>query len=664
MRYHLHRHGCPRKFSCDEIRAALFNLVEGIAMLIRFLTLVLLLISSTVFAAEPIALRAGRLTMIFEPDQAMLRYVRLGNHLVLQGISAPVRNQFWGTVPPAVDNVRLKQDNNGFTLDFDVTCRQREIDFSWHGKITGSAEEQIIFTFDGVARSEFLRNRIGFCVLHAAESAGARCTVETVSGGTVRGNFPKWIAPHQPFQNIRTVSHEVAPGVRAKVRMEGDTFEMEDQRNWTDASFKTYCTPLAIPYPVKVEEGTKISQRIELSLEGAEKLADPPNTSPGEVLLEVTTAVHRMPGIGLRVSSQVETLTESELARLRELRLDHLRIDVWPAERSVGPKLRHAAEQAAQLDVKLVVGLHLSQSESPGQELQNLSAVLKEIRQPATWLLISANESQVRAARSFLTQTGQKGRIGRGEDTNFTELNRNRPDPSTTDLVSYGLNPQIHAFDNTSMVETLAIQGETVRSAHQFLGERPLLISPITLRPQAVNQAPKDGELPPQVDPRQTSLFAAGWTIGSVKYLAEAGANNLTYYETVGWLGIMEAASGTPLPEKFPSQPGQVFPVYHVLKELGPLAGGKVYETISTNPLSVIGLFISKDKSDCMLVANLTSDHQNVKVSAVDREFEIQRLDAQHPVFKASADVFPKRDSQQRRVLSLPPYGIVLLKAR
>ena len=32
----------------------------------------------------------------------------------------------------------------------------------------------------------------------------------------------------------------------------GETFEMEDQRNWTDASFKTYCTPLSLPYPIKI----------------------------------------------------------------------------------------------------------------------------------------------------------------------------------------------------------------------------------------------------------------------------------------------------------------------------------------------------------------------------------------------------------------------------
>ena len=36
------------------------------------------------------------------------------------------------------------------------------------------------------------------------------------------------------------------------------------------------------------------------------------------------------------------------------------------------------------------------------------------------------------------------------------------------------------------------------------------------------------GELPPQVDVRQMSLFGAGWTLGSLKYLAESGVSSAT----------------------------------------------------------------------------------------------------------------------------------------
>ena len=150
------------------------------------------------------------------------------------------------------------------------------------------------------------------------------------------------------------------------------------------------------------------------------------------------------------------------------------------------------------------------------------------------------------------------------------------------DLVCYSINPQVHAFDNASLAETLAAQAVTVASARQFAGALPLAITPITLRPRfnpnatAPEPAPAPGELPRQVDVRQMSLFGAGWTAGSLKYLCASGAASLTYYETSGWRGVMELASGAPLPERFRSLPGGVFPLYHVLADIGEFAGGEI----------------------------------------------------------------------------------------
>ena len=52
--------------------------------------------------------------------------------------------------------------------------------------------------------------------------------------------------------------------MKADVRMEGDTFEMEDHRNWTDASFKTYVRPLALPWPYTLPKGETFKQSVTL----------------------------------------------------------------------------------------------------------------------------------------------------------------------------------------------------------------------------------------------------------------------------------------------------------------------------------------------------------------------------------------------------------------
>ena len=71
----------------------------------------------------------------------------------------------------------------------------------------------------------------------------------------LEASFPLAISPDQPFSQMRALTHEVAPGLHATVRMTGETFESEDHRNWSDASFKHYCTPISLPFPVTVSPG-------------------------------------------------------------------------------------------------------------------------------------------------------------------------------------------------------------------------------------------------------------------------------------------------------------------------------------------------------------------------------------------------------------------------
>ena len=68
---------------------------------------------------------------------------------------------------------------------------------------------------------------------------------------------------------LRAITHEFLPGLKVNCRMEGDTFEMEDQRNWTDASYKTYVRPLALPWPYLIAKGETIDQTVILTVSGA-----------------------------------------------------------------------------------------------------------------------------------------------------------------------------------------------------------------------------------------------------------------------------------------------------------------------------------------------------------------------------------------------------------
>ncbi len=183
-----------------------------------------------------------------------------------------------------------------------------------------------------------------------------------------------------------------------------------------------------------------------------------------------------------------------------------------------------------------------------------------------------------------------------GTDADFCELNVNRPSPGVANWICYSINPETHADDNDSIMETLEAQPQTVESARQVAGSSPIAVSAVTLKPRfnpyaiVAEALPEPGELPRQVDLRQASLFAAAWTLGSIAQLARAGAHSITYYETTGWRGIMPSSAERPPALDWPRERGSVYPVYHVLADVRELAAGRFLAVDSSQPQKVLGL--------------------------------------------------------------------------
>jgi hypothetical protein len=621
-------------------------------------------------------LRAGPLTAFFE--EGGLRYIRLGEREVLRRIYIAVRDQNWGTVPTIISNLRVEQAVDSFEISYDAENKQGEVDFAWTGRITGNAEGKIEFSMDGKARSTFLRNRIGFNVLHSMrECAGQECEVEKVDGSVTRSEFPRFVSPQQPFRDMRAISHQALHDVWAEVRFTGDVFETEDQRNWTDASYKTYCTPLSLPFPVEVKVGTRISQSVSLSLKG--RIPRVQSESP-KGLVTVSSRDMRpmqLPRLGVGVASHGQPLSGKEVARLRALNLAHLRVDLKLSDPKYESDLRRAVMEARALEVPLEVALILS--DDADKELVGLRARVEEIKPDVrTWLVFeiaekSTSKKWVDLARRQLADYNPQARFGAGANAYFAELNRGRPGPDWVDLVSYSISPQVHAFDNASLVESLEAQASTVESARQFLGGIPIAVSPVTLKPRFNPNAtgpepePAPGELPSQVDVRQMSLFGAGWTLGSIKYLAESGAASVTYYETTGWRGVMEREQGSMLPEKFRSLPGAVFPLYHVLADVGEFAAGGAAISASSAPLRVEGLVLHQGERTRILLANFEPEPQQVRVfcTSLTKTAQVKQLDETNvEEAMTSPEMFraePGRSVDVRRgemELTLAPYAI------
>jgi hypothetical protein len=587
-------------------------------------------------------LRAGPLDLWFEEGE--IRSVCLGDREAVSRIYVAVRDRNWDTAPAVLSSVAVHVGESEFHISFGAACRLREVDFTWKGVIDAAADGTIDFSMDGIAQSTFLRNRIGFCILHPDTCAGARCVLQHSDGTRVASSFPTLISPHQPFLGLCGISHEVVPGAWVELSFAGEVFETEDQRNWTDASFKTYCTPLDLPFPVRVDAGTAVRQSVTLRLRVQN--AGPPvpsveaprhRAASPSFAIQWGRPVRPLPRIGLCVASHHGALSPREAARLASLRLDHLRVEVEPSVRGWQDGLRESATQARTLGVRLLPALHLS--DSAESELAAVGELLAQAPgEISAWLIFKRGEActtdrWIGRARDVLGPRFPAVWFASGTNAHFAELNRGFAPGSTADGLVYSVSPQVHSFDDRSVMETLRVQASTVECALRFSRGKPVIVSPITLKARfnAVATSPvpsvPPGELPAQVDPRQMSLFGAAWTLGSISSLALAGASLLTFFETTGWRGVMETEQGSPVPAGFPPLPGCAFPLYHVLADVGEMQGGEIFPGSVDRDSFLAGLTILSHGKRRTMLANLGTDQIKARLSGAHGKATVRCLD-------------------------------------
>jgi D-apionolactonase len=163
------------------------------------------------------------------------------------------------------------------------------------------------------------------------------------------------------------------------------------------------------------------------------------------------------------------------------------------------------------------------------------------------------------------------------------------------------------------------------------------------------------------------SLFGADWTLAALKYLAESGVASATFFETTGWRGVMECSRGCLLPDKFPSKPGMVFPLYHVLADAAEFTQAEVLPSLSSHPLAFDGLALRKNGILRVMLANLTEQRRDILLCGLPPEAVVRTLDEgsyEHATMidpiafrEAPGEPWPTRDGTL--TIQLRPYSYV-----
>jgi D-apionolactonase len=600
-----------------------------------------------------------------------LRNIRVGTREVVRMIYFTLRDHNWGTVIPEIKNEKISIQPDAFNITFEAVYREESINFIFKCAISGSPDNVITFDIEGRALFEFRTNRTGFCLLHPVEGcAGKPCEVTHSDGTRENFKFPELISPHQPVKDISGMQWEIGDNLKAEVKFEGEIFEMEDQRNWTDDSFKTYCRPLDLPFPFTLEKGDIVKQRIVLSLSGVVPVADAhPEVYRFTYDEKVTFP---MPRLGIGQPQSMPALSEKEAELIRMAGFDYYDIRVV-FENSWISELKSSVEEAIALH--LAIRLRLKFTDNYEIEIGQIDQVLGTKKQLIKSILILqagklvTSDEFIQKMLDPLRSVFPNVHIGAGTLGFFTGLNRNRINNPDIDFISYSINPQVHAFDNRTLVENLNGQSATVRSARAIAAGKPVQISAVTFKMQK-NPASISGEvkISNRIDPRQMSLFGAGWTLASIKQLAEAGAVAVTYFETIGEMGIIQGDSGSKHPNVFFIEEGAVFPMYYVFRDVLKNKNGQVLLSRSSHPLEFEGMVLEVNGKKTILLANFTAQPIEVMVDGLHSEARVLKLDAnnvleamyQHDTFVKSSycDIKINPDATTIRIR---PFGLVFI---
>ncbi|WP_185972404.1 hypothetical protein [Georgenia yuyongxinii] len=575
----------------------------------------------------PLDLVAGAWTATLHPD-GVLADIRFGGHLVLKALMVVVRDEAWGTVPGTV-TVAPPDTDDGFEVRLTGEHVHGPVDFAWEGHVVGG-REGLEYRFHGRARTAFDSNRIGFVALHPLEPAGRPVGVLRVDDAWVQGHegdvvvtesrFPADVVPHQPFVGVAGfVEH--TPHGDVTIRFRGDTFETEDQRNWSDASFKTYSRPLALPFPVRWQAGDETAQAVRLTAAAPAAVSPWParSTSTQPSPATATVVVHdvpaRLPHVGVTVGPEDNpALLRAEIAALRP---HHLRVDVH-----AGPGALRGGEvltAAGRPGIPLQVAVHVDTD--PARALGDLRQRLAGVDVASVAVFDATAPSTTTRAidvvRGALSTTLGAVSTLVGTDDNFAELNRNRLslDEFEASAAVFSLNPGVHDIRSAAVLETVEAVPAMLATARSFVGG-PVAVGPVSLRPRrsiyrtgvAIDRTGRDDG---SVDDRQHAAFAATWLIAMLASLIDAGAEEVTVFELSGPRGLVDRPGGCRSP------------AFEVVRAVTAATGALTCKTDDAR-LAVVALTSRRDRdgrstttappTTTVLLANRSTDTVDVRI--------------------------------------------------
>ncbi len=596
----------------------------------------------------PVALRAGPLQMTLQCGR--LQHIRVGEHEVWHAVAFVFRDADWGTPEAVIERADVVIDAGGFRVQLHGHFPVQPV-IGLQIEIEGCPDGRLRFVAEALPSGDIECNRIGLCVMHPMCAMGSRIDVAHTDGRHSHSTLPVLIPPWPPFMLVRGLCHEWAEGQWANVDLSGDLFELEDQRNNSDASFKTYSRSNLMPRPYRLPGGVAIRHSAELMLVSPQP-AWAVRLPAAEVAVAVAVAVavdigavtQALPQTGIEISAHDLAAGKAVVAALCALRPAHLHlpIDEIDVDRIDWPR---AAGLLAATGARLRLDLTCADPSRAGALLERLhNALAGAAVAPESLAIFPGDQRCVSLAR----QAFPTAAIGGGTPHYFAQLNR-LEGLGEVDFISFTTSPIVHGASDDSVMLSLQSLGSMVDTLRARYPALPIRVGPSTI---AVRRSPlgrhavSDGTRRialAAADPRTRALFGAAWTLGYVAAFAHAGTQALTLMSLLGPSGVLADAG----PDRILRHPS-----YFVLARLGTAARVRELQVSDRSRLGALAL--ERDGSGELLIGNRTRAELAVSVTAWQSSATW--------LLAATAETgwLPLREASPGSLV-LPPYGIARL---
>ena len=417
--------------------------------------------------SEIIPLQTRKFSCFFQTSTGFLRRVKTSGVEVIRAIYGTVRDKNWDTVEPRLEIERIEQGPDSFLLQFTAHHEERPdlLRMERHDRRT---RRRIGVYFRWTAPrnpSSGIESAFACSIqsLSALESL-AVSAIQTAPGKSnrFRGSFRRinllktfGRSRGHPQIEFRRTSSWKARSLKWRTSEIGPT--LPSRRTALHLNFPFPCS-LAPANRSASASFSAWSSNTEQFLHPKKRL--PRSSSP---LVQRRNQSQRSACPPPRVTVPHSSFDRERLARLR---LNHLRVDLRFSDSNWKTLLQRAQEDAAAIGSRLQCALFLTNSAE-----QNLLDFREAIKPEIVDICLIFHQGEKSTSSQWFDlaerHLGQNGfRLATGTNAYFAELNRQRPPRRAH--ACYSINPQVHTFDDLSLLETLEAQPSTVESAAQF----------------------------------------------------------------------------------------------------------------------------------------------------------------------------------------------------